>query len=89
MLKYIADWIGYNPAADLLEGVGGITIAKFAEAIGKWVAKKGAAQAAKVATGVGAALAVDGFVDLGIQIRKAYEIYDAHKQAVQQYCRCG
>jgi hypothetical protein len=88
MLKYIGDWIGTPLASDFFKAAGGLTLAAVSEKLGKELAKKGAGKVAAAATGVGAIVTLDGFVDAGIVITKAVQIYNASQTAKTVYCVC-
>ncbi len=62
-----------NPdAAALLKRVGGRFLGLSA---GAW-------------SGVGTALAADALIDFAIQIKKLMDMWDASKEAKDQYCKC-
>jgi len=86
--KYVLDWIGSGAPSDFAEAALGATAAKFAEALGKALAPKLGPKVAAAGTGVGAALTADGFLDMGIQLRKALQMWEAADKARATYCKC-
>ncbi len=89
MRDYVAEWMFSGAPSDVVGAIGGATLAKFAESLSKLAAKRIAPRLAAVGTGVGAALALDGVVDIGIQLSKAADMWSAAHKAKQRYCQCA
>ncbi|MEX6690104.1 hypothetical protein QTN47_21525 [Danxiaibacter flavus] len=89
MLQYIADFCGGGIVDQYAGGVVSLTLAAIVGLILKKLIAKNAAQAAiSTAGGVTIVLAVDGFADLAITIRKINQIKDAAEKAMQTCCSC-
>ena len=70
-------WLGAATTSDAFEVVVGILLAN--------AAKKAGVAAVPL---IGAAVAIDGFIDVGIQIAKAKQMYNAAKAGKAAFCKC-
>lgn len=89
MLQYIADFCGGGIVDQYAGGVVSLTLAGIVALILKKLIAKEAAQAAiSTAGGVTVVLALDGFADLAITLKKVNQIKDAAEKAMKSCCSC-